>query len=153
MFIFLVVLLIVVVIGSVLVLMLKPDHVPETERTAEAVKFRFDHWLPKLIRMGSITIGHTIFTKYLQSEIRPWTDRGWRNHLRHEFHHVDQYESRGMVDYILGYIGLSIGAAIRDRKWSSLYQRNQMELDAVANEGKPFTDRQHRIVERYWPLK
>lgn len=153
MFTFLFVLLIVVVIGSVLVLMFKPDHVPENERTPDVVKFKFDHWFPKLIRTGSITIGHTIFTRYLQSEIRPWTDRGWRNHLRHEFHHVDQYEARGMVDYVLGYFGLSIGAMIRNRSLAAGYIKNQMELDAVANEVKPFTDRQHRIVERYWPLK
>ena len=63
------------------------------------VSAKFDHWLPKALKMGAITLGHSIYFSYPRHDITRYL-------FAHEIVHVEQVERIGNVFMFLAvYLG------------------------------------------------
>lgn len=140
-------------IAFAVILMTKQDGLPASVREdPNQIQLHFDHWLPKVTGkwVAAVTVGHHIYFRYPITEVNPCRQVWFRDLLRHELEHLDQYEDRGMIDYLLGYWGNSFGQMIRYWSWEKAYSQNALERAAKASERFPFTPRQRQAILRYW---
>lgn len=94
----------------------------------KAVTVKFNHWLPKLLGAGAITLDHTIYFKYEKSSV------DWMKTLfRHECEHVLQVENDGFLSFLWIYFFQWIrgGFKYREIGWEKeAYARQGESLDA-----------------------
>lgn len=146
-----------IIFGSLIVLIglvfaLKPGKVSEKDRAdPNKIKFHFSHWIPRLLRSDGVTIGYHVFFRHTQAELYPWNSRSLLQFLRHEFRHIEQYEDRGIIDYVIGHVSNSFGKFLKYWNFQKAYWNNDMEVDARGHANDPFTDKQMAVLLRYWP--
>ena len=89
------------------------------------IRRRFDHWIPRLLKINAIVLyPFILFAEPLKAV------RNKRNMYKHEWIHVEQYRREGILKFIITYL------------WEQFYKGymyNKYELEAGSNQHKDFT--------------
>lgn len=88
---------------------------------------KYNHWLPKLLGVGAVTIGETI---YYETDNPPL----W---LRvHEEVHIKQYEEYGVVGYLYRYFRDYLKNRLSGMNHDTAYRNIPFEIEAFAAQAK-----------------
>lgn len=105
------------------------------------VDIKFEHWIPKTLKMGATTIGHTIYVAYSKQTMN---QPAGRLLFKHECIHVQQVENLGgTIPFLFVYFFEWIRAGFS-------YRNNSMEQSAYRNETLPFTADEEREWSRWF---
>lgn len=91
------------------------------------VTIKFDHWLPKLFKVGAITLRRTIYFSIT-------LDKTPKNMLNHEMIHIRQIRENGLVKFYLLYIIYYFFNLLKYRNHMSAYRNIKFEVEAYRDE-------------------
>lgn len=91
------------------------------------IKYRFNHWLPRLLQTDGVTVGRTIY--FMDSEAHPTL-------LRHELVHVAQYEQYGVVGFLIRYLFHYLKGRVQGLSHWDAYRAIPFEIEAYEKEKK-----------------
>ncbi len=95
------------------------------------VKEHYNHWLPKVIRKGGITLGHHIFYARPRGRV-PDSLRA------HERCHVAQYFRFGLLGMVVRYVCEFVINITWHHSWREAYLNISLEAEARQAEGEPW---------------
>ena len=85
----------------------------------------YNHWLPKLLNVNGVTIGHHIY--YQRTNIPDWL-------RRHEETHVRQYQVYGIFGFLFIYFYEYLRGRLKGLSHFEAYQDITFEIEARHNE-------------------
>lgn len=97
------------------------------------IKIKHNHWLPKLIRVGGITIYPYILLRDKPESVPKTTI------YKHEMHHCYQIEEIGFCWFYLSYLFYFLGALFQYRNWGKAYHEIPYEEEAYFVQDDPLT--------------
>ena len=87
------------------------------------VSMKFNHWLPKVLRVGGITLGARVFFARPQKEVSPAL-------ILHELQHVLQIDKEGRLRFYSRYICEYLVNLIKYRNHQRAYRMISYEQEA-----------------------
>lgn len=140
-----------VIVLTAILFITKKDHT-EFRRNADHVRFHFDSWLPKLMKVAAVTMCQDIYFAEKQEELSP-SSLADRTLFRHEFEHVMQCEDKGKLDYYLGYHASSVANFFRYWDLQKAYRQNGYERVAYTAQYKPLEPWMWLVIGKYYAGK
>jgi len=84
---------------------------------------KYNHWLPKLLRVAGVTIGKNIYYKNSKNLVSIKL-------RRHEKEHVKQYRQNGLIKFLFCYFYEYIKNLIKYRSHKKAYLNISYEIEA-----------------------
>jgi len=110
------------------------------EENKMQVRFKFNHWYPKLTKVSAITL-------YPYILFADSADKVSHILVRHEMIHVQQVRAMGAVQFYAAYAKqMALGLAAGKGFWKS-YADNTFEVEAYVREDEPFTRKEAEEME------
>jgi hypothetical protein len=91
------------------------------------VRLRFDHWIPKRLNVGAITLYPFILFP------KPWSESRY-GLLHHEMIHVRQIRSLGVIRFYLTYLYDYLLGLIATRSHERAYRGIRFEVEAYSDQ-------------------
>lgn len=136
-------------ISFAVVLMTKQDHTKYQKDPAH-ITFSFDHWLPKTIKMGAITLCQHVYYAQTQEQVNPYASSGAAQLVRHELEHVSQCENVGAVDFFIDYHVKSMVGFLKHWAVDAAYRDNMYEKMAYSKQTAVYDTWMMGVVAKYW---
>lgn len=97
------------------------------------LSFKFNHWYPKLVGMGAVTI----YPYILIADSAADADIEL---LRHEMIHVEQIRKMGTAAFYFNYLKQMVTGFVRTGDFNTAYLKNEFEAEAYSRQTEPFSE-------------